>query len=94
MGFRISGCNRYAYAISILVISVFLLKISQASPPSNHFFHPMRIADTVNGFSFHPFLPMAVSSSGHRRFKVPDDFDENLHLTGNYSDLDALKVFI
>ncbi|KAH8511963.1 hypothetical protein H0E87_009234 [Populus deltoides] len=37
--------------------------------------------DTVNGFSFHPFLPMAVSSSGHRRFQIPDDCDENLHLT-------------
>ncbi|KAL2925262.1 Telomerase Cajal body protein 1 [Bienertia sinuspersici] len=32
--------------------------------------------DTVNGFSFHPFLPMAVSSSGHRRFAVPDDADD------------------
>lgn len=38
--------------------------------------------DTVNGFAFHPFLPMAVSSSGHRRFKVPDGCDENLPLTG------------
>ncbi|KAH9796721.1 WD REPEATS REGION domain-containing protein [Citrus sinensis] len=37
-------------------------------------------ADTVNGFSFHPFLPMAASSSGHRRFPV-DDF-EDLHLSG------------
>ncbi|CAI8618137.1 unnamed protein product [Vicia faba] len=31
--------------------------------------------DTVNGFSFHPFLPHAVSSSGHRRFVMPDDDD-------------------
>ncbi|XP_058735493.1 uncharacterized protein LOC131607509 [Vicia villosa] len=31
--------------------------------------------DTVNGFSFHPFLPHAVSSSGHRRFVMPDDGD-------------------
>ncbi|GAY34349.1 hypothetical protein CUMW_011010 [Citrus unshiu] len=38
-------------------------------------------ADTVNGFSFHPFLPMAASSSGHRRFPV-DDF-EDLHLSGD-----------
>ncbi|KAJ4825111.1 hypothetical protein Tsubulata_028989 [Turnera subulata] len=34
-------------------------------------------ADTVNGFAFHPFLPMAVTSSGHRRFQVPDDDDDN-----------------
>lgn len=39
-------------------------------------------ADTVNGFSFHPFLPMAASSSGHRRFEVPDDENEGLQLTG------------
>ncbi|CAN1327957.1 Telomerase Cajal body protein 1 [Linum perenne] len=38
-------------------------------------------ADTVNGFAFHPSLPMAVSSSGHRRFQVPDDEDDNLPLT-------------
>ncbi|KDP20885.1 hypothetical protein JCGZ_21356 [Jatropha curcas] len=37
-------------------------------------------ADTVSGFSFHPFLPMAASSSGHRRFQVPDDGHENLLL--------------
>ncbi|CAN1854397.1 Telomerase Cajal body protein 1 [Linum perenne] len=37
--------------------------------------------DTVNGFAFHPSLPMAVSSSGHRRFQVPDDEDDNLPLT-------------
>ncbi|KAE8720309.1 Transducin/WD40 repeat-like superfamily protein isoform 2 [Hibiscus syriacus] len=42
-------------------------------------------ADTVNGFSFHPFLPMAVSSSGHRRFQnLEDDTeDEDLHLRGD-----------
>jgi hypothetical protein len=76
------------------VVSIFLLKISKASPTSNHFFYSMHNADTVNGFAFHPFLPMAVSSSGHRRFKVPDGCDENLPLTGNYIEPDALKVFI
>ncbi|KAI4977966.1 hypothetical protein ZWY2020_014520 [Hordeum vulgare] len=25
-------------------------------------------ADTVNGFTFHPYLPLATTSSGHRRF--------------------------
>ncbi|XP_027917137.1 telomerase Cajal body protein 1 [Vigna unguiculata] len=38
--------------------------------------------DTVNGFSFHPFLPHAVSSSGHRRFVIPDDGNEELRLSG------------
>ncbi|KAF7803547.1 telomerase Cajal body protein 1 [Senna tora] len=40
-------------------------------------------SDTVNGFSFHPFLPLAVSSSGHRRFVIPDDGNEDLCLSGN-----------
>lgn len=39
--------------------------------------------DTVSGFSFHPFLPMAASSSGHRRFVVPDDVSEDIPLSGN-----------
>ncbi|KAL6197504.1 hypothetical protein ACLB2K_033112 [Fragaria x ananassa] len=39
--------------------------------------------DTVNGFSFHPFLPMATSSSGHRRFLPPDDGIDELHLSGH-----------
>ncbi|KAI4296625.1 hypothetical protein L6164_036571 [Bauhinia variegata] len=39
--------------------------------------------DTVNGFSFHPFLPLAVSSSGHRRFLMPDEDDEDLRLSGD-----------
>ncbi|KAK4746412.1 hypothetical protein SAY87_012724 [Trapa incisa] len=30
-------------------------------------------SDTVNAFSYHPYLPLAASSSGHRRFEVPDD---------------------
>ncbi|BFG27651.1 hypothetical protein CerSpe_139260 [Prunus speciosa] len=38
--------------------------------------------DTVNGFSFHPFLPIATSSSGQRRFVGPDDGNEELHLSG------------
>lgn len=40
-------------------------------------------SDTVNGFAFHPFLPMAVSSSGHRRFGTPDEAEEDLSLSGN-----------
>lgn len=42
------------------------------------------ILDTVNGFSFHPFLPMAASSSGHRRFGVLDDAYEDMLLTGKF----------
>ncbi|GLJ48722.1 hypothetical protein SUGI_1027490 [Cryptomeria japonica] len=34
--------------------------------------------DTVNGFCFHPSLPLAVSSSGHRRFCMPEDDEEHL----------------
>ena len=41
-------------------------------------------SDTVNGFSFHPFLTMAASSSGHRRFVVPGDGEEDLYLGGNF----------
>uniref|UniRef100_A0A803LL72 Telomerase Cajal body protein 1 n=1 Tax=Chenopodium quinoa TaxID=63459 RepID=A0A803LL72_CHEQI len=40
-------------------------------------------SDTVNGFSFHPFLPMAVTSSGHRRFGFPDDADDAEVVTTN-----------
>ncbi|TMX00606.1 hypothetical protein EJD97_000468 [Solanum chilense] len=40
-------------------------------------------SDTVNGFSFHPFLPMAASSSGQRRFGVIDDSHEDMLLTGD-----------
>ncbi|CAK9144096.1 unnamed protein product [Ilex paraguariensis] len=39
--------------------------------------------DTVSGFSFHPFLPMAASSSGHRRFGILDDSDRDFSLTGD-----------
>ncbi|KAF9588367.1 hypothetical protein IFM89_008797 [Coptis chinensis] len=38
-------------------------------------------SDTVNGFCFHPFLPIAASSSGHRRFGMPDDLDEGFSLS-------------
>ncbi|KAL4012181.1 hypothetical protein IC575_029274 [Cucumis melo] len=39
--------------------------------------------DTVNGFSFHPYMPMTVTSSGHRRFIGPDNDDEDLCLSGD-----------
>ncbi|XP_052201678.1 uncharacterized protein LOC127807682 isoform X2 [Diospyros lotus] len=38
--------------------------------------------DTVNGFSFHPFLAMAASSSGHRRFISPDDSPGDFSFSG------------
>ncbi|KAJ4815069.1 Telomerase Cajal body protein 1 [Rhynchospora pubera] len=42
-------------------------------------------ADTVNGMSFHPYLPLAASSSGHRRFSMSndDDSEENFNLTSD-----------
>ncbi|PWZ54149.1 hypothetical protein Zm00014a_039302 [Zea mays] len=40
-------------------------------------------ADTVNGFSFHPYLPFAVTSSGHRRFGMQDEFEDELNLAGD-----------
>ncbi|KAM7530718.1 hypothetical protein LguiB_034128 [Lonicera macranthoides] len=39
--------------------------------------------DTVSGFSFHPYLPTAASSSGHRRFGVVDESHDDLSLTGD-----------
>ncbi|XP_022927126.1 telomerase Cajal body protein 1 [Cucurbita moschata] len=39
--------------------------------------------DTVNGFSFHPYMPMTVTSSGHRRFIGPDNDDGDLCLRGD-----------
>ncbi|KAL6843535.1 hypothetical protein ACP4OV_026597 [Aristida adscensionis] len=39
-------------------------------------------ADTVNGFSFHPYLPFAATSSGHRRFGMEDEFEQDLNLAG------------
>ncbi|XP_037422066.1 telomerase Cajal body protein 1-like isoform X2 [Triticum dicoccoides] len=40
-------------------------------------------ADTVNGFSFHPYLPLATTSSGHRRFGMEDEFEEESSLAGD-----------
>ncbi|KAL3820591.1 hypothetical protein ACJIZ3_006496 [Penstemon smallii] len=44
-------------------------------------------SDTINGFAFHPFLPMAATSSGHRRFGGLDDSEEdsqeNMSLSGD-----------
>ncbi|RLN15921.1 hypothetical protein C2845_PM02G04680 [Panicum miliaceum] len=37
-------------------------------------------ADTVNGFSFHPYLPFAVTSSRHRRFGMQDEFEDELNM--------------
>nr|GEW97432.1 hypothetical protein [Tanacetum cinerariifolium] len=38
-------------------------------------------SDTVSGFSFHPFLPMAATASGHRRFVPLEESDEDLDLS-------------
>uniref|UniRef100_A0A803LPM0 Telomerase Cajal body protein 1 n=1 Tax=Chenopodium quinoa TaxID=63459 RepID=A0A803LPM0_CHEQI len=49
-------------------------------------------SDTVNGFSFHPFLPMAVTSSGHRRFGLPDDADDAEIVTINSNSSNPVAV--
>lgn len=40
-------------------------------------------SDIVNGFSFHPTLPFAVSSSGSRRFSFPESYEEDTDLSGD-----------
>uniref|UniRef100_I1PF98 non-specific serine/threonine protein kinase n=1 Tax=Oryza glaberrima TaxID=4538 RepID=I1PF98_ORYGL len=42
-------------------------------------------ADTVNGFVFHPYLPLATTSSGHRRFGMEDEIEEELSLAGIFN---------
>ncbi|KAL7130140.1 hypothetical protein ABFS83_13G113700 [Erythranthe nasuta] len=50
--------------------------------------------DTVNGFAFHPFLPMAATSSGHRRFTgLVDDSQENNPLNGHENCLSAWSFY-
>lgn len=49
-------------------------------------------ADTVNGFSFHPYMPLAATSSGHRRFKAPDEGNGDTHLTGSSCNLCAAII--
>lgn len=44
----------------------------------------LHLSDTINGFGFHPFLPMAVTSSGHRRYGGLDDSEESISLSGKY----------
>ncbi|CAN6457758.1 unnamed protein product [Victoria cruziana] len=41
-------------------------------------------SDTVNGFCFHPSLPMAATSSGHRRFFIPETDEERFVLSGKW----------
>ncbi|XP_074272139.1 uncharacterized protein LOC141596039 [Silene latifolia] len=52
-------------------------------------------SDTVNGFSFHPYLPMAVTSSGHRRFQLPADADdeEEAHTLTDYENCASVWSF-
>ena len=60
----------------------FLVSLFLLSNPIN------LIVDTVNGFSFHPYLPFAVTSSGHRRFGMQDEFEDELNLGGACSFFD------
>ncbi|KAH9611840.1 hypothetical protein KSS87_019519 [Heliosperma pusillum] len=52
-------------------------------------------SDTVNGFSLHPYLPMAVTSSGHRRFRLPVDADdeEDAHTLSDYENCASVWSF-
>nr|GMC78773.1 telomerase Cajal body protein 1 [Ipomoea batatas] len=50
-------------------------------------------SDTVNGFSYHPFLPMAATSSGHRRFVGLDDSYEDMVLSGNENCLSVWSFY-
>ena len=54
----------------------FLVSLFLLSNPIN------LIVDTVNGFSFHPYLKFVVTSSGHRRFGMQDEFEDELNLGG------------
>ncbi|KAG0575833.1 hypothetical protein KC19_5G034300 [Ceratodon purpureus] len=45
-------------------------------------------ADTINGFAFHPTLPLGVTSSGHRRFSTSYD-DEGTNNETSCTDLSA-----
>ncbi|XP_075090924.1 uncharacterized protein LOC107773073 isoform X1 [Nicotiana tabacum] len=73
--FRAASGTSLSYTESLCWMKVYLFSsISYSAYP---------ILDTVNGFSFHPFLPMAASSSGHRRFGVLDDAYEDMLLTGD-----------
>ena len=47
--------------------------------------HLFDFADTTNGFCFHPSLPLAVTTSGHRRYMLDDEDSEEKNLSGiNY----------
>jgi len=50
-------------------------------PDNEHFLVFHDDADTVNGFSLHPILPVAASP-WHQRFEVPEDDDAVCHLRG------------
>lgn len=52
----------------------------------------MVIADTVNGFGFHPTLPLGVTSSGHRRIGLEFEDEEqrnNFDSSGKGGELDC-----
>lgn len=71
IAFDIEPCGRHlATGGEDGYVRIFDLTTGQLS----HFFRAA--SDTVNGFSFHPSLPLSASSSGQRRFPLPLDSDE------------------
>ena len=93
MGNKFPSSTRYRIVFSFRqglllgsMITVFFLS-------SIHCFYIVLPADTVNGFSFHPYMPMTVTSSGHRRFIGPDNDDEDLCLSGILSNLIAIIIY-
>ncbi|KAG9159385.1 hypothetical protein Leryth_010941 [Lithospermum erythrorhizon] len=50
-------------------------------------------SDTVNGFAFHPYLPMAATSSGHRRFEGFNDSHEDSILGGDENCLSVWSMY-
>ena len=65
-------------AFKLLKVSVFATASLSLTPTSMG----LSFSDTANGFSFHPTLPLAACSSGHRRFSSLDDSEEFLKLKG------------
>lgn len=86
-----SGINDISYLLKMWLVEFCIYPCLLIT---NLFICSIGYTDTVSGFSFHPFLPMAASSSGHRRFVVPDDIYEDVTLSGISSDSAANFVLL
>lgn len=86
-----SGINDISYLLKMWLVEFCIYPCLLIT---NLFICSIGYTDTVSGFSFHPFLPMAASSSGHRRFVVPDDIYEDVPLSGISSNSAANFVLL